>query len=170
MPSRNRAPISGIALPSGLTEIGGGTFRHCDGLTEITVPDGVTKIGNRAFADCANLKTVIVPDSVVSIDTLAFDSSPHAAIACYSSSHAESWAAGKRIPVLLLDARNDPAGDANGDGTADMKDVLTILRFVRGMEASVPLYPADVNGDLAVDVRDAGLLLQFVCGWNTDLR
>ena len=60
-------------IPDGVTNIGGGAFFGCDGLTGVTIPNGVTSIGFEAFDGCRSLTSITIPDSVTSIGDLAFD-------------------------------------------------------------------------------------------------
>jgi len=51
----NRASITSVVLPNGVTSIGQSAFRDCSGLTSVTIPDSVTSIGYCAFSDCEDL-------------------------------------------------------------------------------------------------------------------
>lgn len=54
-------------------------------------------------------------------------------------------------------------GDANGDGTHDVSDPVTILRWLfSGSQPSVPLDALDVNDDGSIDVSDAVYNLSFL--------
>ena len=61
-----------VAIPEGVTEIGGGAFRDCTSLTEITIPNGVTEIGWYAFSGCRSLASITIPNSVTYIVGQAF--------------------------------------------------------------------------------------------------
>ena len=45
----NRSDLTKVIIPSGVTEIGFGAFRDCEGLTSVVIPDSMTKIGVDAF-------------------------------------------------------------------------------------------------------------------------
>lgn len=86
--------LSGVTLPSNLTEIPESCFKTCIKLTSIelpstlqtigreafyrtafrsiTIPDSVTEIGLYAFGDCRNLTSVTLPSSLQVIDSYAF--------------------------------------------------------------------------------------------------
>ena len=64
--------LSSITIPSGITEIGNGTFENCQGLTNITLPDNITSIGSSAFAYCTSLSSITIPSGVTSIGYNAF--------------------------------------------------------------------------------------------------
>ena len=70
--SANRNRLVSAVLPEGLTEIDGGAFQNCTGLTSITIPDSVINIGESAFSGCTGLTGVTIPDSVTSIGGSAF--------------------------------------------------------------------------------------------------
>lgn len=53
-----------------LTTIGEGTFRACDGLTEITLPDSLTTIKRVAFYQSINLKKVVLGSEKSRLTTL----------------------------------------------------------------------------------------------------
>lgn len=91
----DRAKITKVILPEGVTSIGNNAFTRCSSLTEIVFPSTlkeigssaffsctslvntnledtqVSKIGTQAFAYCYNLE-IIIPTSVVQIETSAF--------------------------------------------------------------------------------------------------
>ncbi|MBR3289185.1 MAG: dockerin type I repeat-containing protein [Clostridia bacterium] len=60
-------------------------------------------------------------------------------------------------------------GDANHDGSVDMKDALLIRRFIAHLEDSIDEVAADTNGDGAVDMKDLLLLRQFIAHWDVTL-
>ena len=51
-------PGESFTIPSSVTQIGGGAFGGCIGLTEVTIPSSVTEIGGSAFEGCSGLKEV----------------------------------------------------------------------------------------------------------------
>jgi len=55
----DRAELTGLAIPDGVTSIGICAFYGCENLKSLTIPDSVTYIGEYAFEDCA-LDTVCV--------------------------------------------------------------------------------------------------------------
>ena len=64
--------LTGVAIPDGVTSIGGSAFEGCKKLTSVTIPGSVTSIGYRAFDGCTKLKSVTIMDGVTSIDDWAF--------------------------------------------------------------------------------------------------
>ena len=60
-------------------------------------------------------------------------------------------------------------GDADGDGELTMKDVLTIRKYVVGMEVEIDLEAADADGDGEITMKDARLVCRTICrGGNAD--
>ncbi len=63
--------ITNISFPTGLTEIGWGSFQSCKSLVEkMVIPDGVSKIGAYAFF-WSSIKEIYIPASVVEIEAYA---------------------------------------------------------------------------------------------------
>lgn len=62
-----------VTIPKGVTEIGGGAFSECAGLTSITIPNGVTRIGSGAFSGCTGLTGITIPASVAFIGGWMFE-------------------------------------------------------------------------------------------------
>ena len=61
-------------------------------------------------------------------------------------------------------------GDANGDNTVNMKDVLTIRKYVAGIATSIDLVAADTNGDGVVNMKDVLTVRKFVAGIIKDIN
>ncbi|MBQ7543142.1 MAG: leucine-rich repeat protein [Clostridia bacterium] len=64
------------------------------------------------------------------------------------------------------------AGDANADGTLDMKDVVALRRFLAGgWSITVDIDSADVDGDGVLSLRDCTLISRSLAGgWNITLK
>ena len=61
-------------------------------------------------------------------------------------------------------------GDADGNGKTDAQDVLEVLRYLNGQNASLHGINGDVNADGKTDLEDAMLILQYACGWDVTLK
>ncbi|MBQ8399251.1 MAG: leucine-rich repeat domain-containing protein, partial [Clostridia bacterium] len=57
--------LSSVTLGKGLTEINNSTFDYCTALTEILIPKGIQSIGGNAFAFCRLTKVLFEEDSVL---------------------------------------------------------------------------------------------------------
>ncbi len=54
------------------------------------------------------------------------------------------------------------AGDANVDGFVNMKDILTIRKYIVGTDVTIDLDGADAFDDDVVDMKDVLVLRQFI--------
>ena len=70
---QNCTGLTGVTIPSTVTNIGDRAFQYCSGLTSVTIADGVTSIGNYAFYGCSGLTGVTVPNSVANVGAYAFE-------------------------------------------------------------------------------------------------
>ncbi len=78
-----------------------------------------------------------------------------------------AWFAGNNNDAL---PKNEHiGGDTDGDGKVDLRDVISLLRYLGGDPMFVARDAIDVNGDGKVDVADALYLLQFTVGNHDDL-
>ncbi|MBR2914015.1 MAG: leucine-rich repeat domain-containing protein, partial [Oscillospiraceae bacterium] len=67
-----RASITAVVLPDGLTSIGNYAFQGMTNLESITLPEGLTTIGENAFSVCTGLKEVEFPEGLTTIGVRAF--------------------------------------------------------------------------------------------------
>ena len=70
---------------------------------------------------------------------------------------------------VTVNIRKFTPGDANGDGTVDLRDATRLLQFFADWDVTVEQDAADVNGDGEVDLRDVTRLLQYFAGWDVSL-
>lgn len=64
--------ITGVNLPSGLTNIYDNAFEGCTGLTSIDFPETMKYIGTRAFSGCSGISSILIPENVTFIGSYAF--------------------------------------------------------------------------------------------------
>ena len=64
--------LSGLQLPSGVTEIGQAAFNGCRALKEITIPNGVTELKTLTFGTCTSLQNIILPEGLQTIGDKVF--------------------------------------------------------------------------------------------------
>ncbi len=62
------------------------------------------------------------------------------------------------------------AGDVNGDGKVDGRDLLRLARFLAGQNVEINEKASDVNADGKVDGRDLLRIARFLAGQNVELR
>ncbi len=60
-------------------------------------------------------------------------------------------------------------GDANGDGTINIRDVALLQQYITGWEVTLNEANADANGDGTINIRDVALLQQYITGWDVTL-
>jgi len=70
-----------------------------------------------------------------------------------------------------VEITNNVPGDANKDGSIDLKDVVLIRRWIAGgFNAVICEANADVNGDNVVDLKDVAILRRYLSGgWDVEL-
>ena len=149
------ADSSEYEIPGTVKRIEAGAFKGSRNLMHVHVPYSVTDIGENAFAEC---------------DALSY-------LCCdIAGSRAETYAADNAIPFLYCDGHKSPsgiAGDANGDGSIDLKDVILMRRYLAGGWDNIMIYGrfADVDADNAITLQDVVLIARFLAGgWNILLQ
>lgn len=68
------------------------------------------------------------------------------------------------IPIL-----QHLAGDINGDGKVNARDVTRLLQYLAEWDVDVVETALDVNGDGKVNVRDVTTLKQYIAGWDVEI-
>jgi len=73
---------------------------------------------------------------------------------------------GCSIVYHLIEAGNIPcgSGDANGDGTVDVKDIAAIVNYLMGNNTGFNADEADVNGDGTVNAADIVKIVNMIMG------
>ena len=136
-------------------------FKGCSSLNSVTLNNSVEEICSYAFANCTSLSEIIIPKSVTAIDSTAFDNDDDIVIQCYRDSYAEQFAKENNIEFELLDPI---LGDANFDGSVDVRDVTAIQKYKAGLTklTRTGIRAADVTGDEEVSVRDATQIQRYL--------
>ncbi len=152
-------------------------FENCKSLKDITIPASITKIRDLAFMNCENLESITfngkVPPYVYSkafvtgkqdingqIPTGSLSSYESAFKKCNDYNKANGYGIIKfetygPEPVL--------AGDANGDGVVDDKDIPYVGKRIFSVVDIDSLTKADdVNGDGVVDISDITMLVNIL--------
>ena len=78
---------------------------------------------------------------------------------------AQQAAAANVLTPFLQKVLYSTAGDANGDGSANLKDVLALVQNALGSKVTLGEM-ADISLDGKVDLKDAALTAQVIAGWN----
>ena len=64
--------LTSVTIPNSVTSIGMYAFSRCSGLTSVTIPNSVTSIGDGTFENCSGLTSLTIPNSIMSIGEDAF--------------------------------------------------------------------------------------------------
>lgn len=151
-------------------------YPNADPRTEYVIPDSVACVGNYYdFFCCTNLERVHIPSCVTFINCNAFTGCTSLSLICSDAANDElEWIAEENgIEFRVCEGHSvRVAGDANGDGVLDLKDVIRIRRFLAGgWNVTLIESAADVNADGAVTLQDAVLILRSLAGgWDVTLQ
>ena len=184
--------LADVRLSNSLLKIGDYAFDDCSALTEVQLPDTLAELGHFAFY-CCGLKTIRLPESLKWIGKNALNCSflkevwfegsapaneglspdgtwstlPYMATAYYPAGD-ESWTEEVRksfgngvtwvpyVPVVR--------GDANGDGAANILDIVRLRKCLAGVQVEVELSTADLNGDGVISPLDLMQLRKLLVG------
>lgn len=181
--------IQKIELPASLESIGEYAFNNCQNLQEVTIPNKEIKIENRAFYNCPKLNTVTIPAKVKEIGKNAFgyqgnifdeedyeygeeNSIQDFKITGYSNTAAETYAKENGFEFISL-GKQILTGDANQDGTVNIKDVTYLQMHIAGNkntdgsplidETNKQLFDSiDMNNDGKLTVNDVTALQTYL--------
>ncbi len=170
-----------IELPDGITSIGQSTFWNCASLESIEIPDSVTSIGATAFYGCASLTSI----SILNPDCDIFDSDStinngyddnkdyyfNGTIYGYENSTALQYANkyGFKLESLGEKPITHIKGDANNDGTLNIRDAAFIaIACAKGQYDDIPQW-ADYNDDGKRNIRDAAAIAIYCAKRSADL-
>lgn len=181
--------IQKIELPASLESIGGYAFNNCQNLQEVTIPNKEIKIDNRAFYNCPELNTVTIPAKVKEIGKNAFgyqgnifdeedyeygeeNSIQNFKITGYLNTAAETYAKENGFEFISL-GEQILIGDANQDGTVNIKDVTYLQMHIAGNkntdgsplidETNKQLFDSiDMNNDGKLTVNDVTALQTYL--------
>ena len=155
-------------IPASVTAIGGYAFYECTGLTSVTIGNEVTAIEDYAFANCKGLTSITVENETpITITHKAFLNVDKAACTLYvpagtksAYESAEGW---KEFENIEETAPDYIIGDANGDGSVDIGDVIAILNSMAGkVSENFNELAADANDDDEIDIGDVIAVLNIM--------
>lgn len=181
--------IQKIELPASLESIGEYAFNDCQNLQKVTIPNKEVNINNRAFYNCPKLNTVTIPAKVKEIGKNAFgyqgnifdeedyeygeeNSIQDFKITGYSNTAAETYAKENGFEFISL-GEQILTGDANQDGTVNIKDVTYLQMHIAGNkntdgsplidETNKQLFDSiDMNNDGKLTVNDVTALQTYL--------
>ena len=136
-------------------------FNGCELLSSVTINNSVKRIESYAFADCTNLKYIELSKNIESIAKSSFMNDEDLIIGCYKDSYSLEYAKSYNINYIILDPEK---GDANSDGSVDVRDVTAIQKYKAGLTklTRTGIRAADVTGDGEVSVRDATQIQRYL--------
>lgn len=155
-------------IPASVTAIGGYAFYECTGLTSVTIGNEVIAIDDYAFANCKGLTSITVENETpISISHKVFLNVDKSACTLYvpagsksAYENTEGWKEFENIEETVLDY---VIGDANGDSSVDIGDVIAILNFMVGtISENFDELAADANGDDEIDIGDVIAVLNIM--------
>lgn len=187
----NKKTIKTIIIGEGVEKIAVNAFCTYDSVLEkIYLPGTLKEIDAHAFEDCNNLHDYYFDGrGELTVNGNPFDVAYSADwtmnFHVYRGSGAEKYALDynqwiddnpqsifnnkKKINIIY---REDEMlyGDANRDGSVDIRDVGVIQRYIcKWDNIDIDLTAADVNLDGVVNVRDVGIIQRYICKWNITL-
>ena len=93
-----------------------------------------------------------------------FDIIPSYGMSSFSTSSGDCvYPAAVTGSVTVVD-KIDYYGDANSDGSVDIKDILILRKFISGADVEIDMNLADVDGDGAVGFRDILYIRRYIAG------
>jgi len=71
------------------------------------------------------------------------------------------------VVITIESGKKLVAGDTNNDTNVNLKDLITLSRYVAGWQNTDAYVPAlDINGDNVIDLDDVNVLARYLAGWN----
>lgn len=172
------AALKSAVLPDTVSLIGWDAFSYCRLLESIVIPDGVESVGGFAFCGCESLKTLKIGAGVTKIGFGAFENCTDISDVYYPLKKTD------RAKITLLSGNSAlknafwhyengeagiKAGDINGDGQTDNKDLTRLFQYLSGWDVAVQTSAPDTNADGEEDNKDLTRLFQHLSGWDADI-
>lgn len=175
--------LAEASIGDGVTSLGDCVFYKCFSLKRVTLGDGLRELGENLFYGNEALESVGIGRGVSFIDGTAFARCTSLCTIDYAGGAGE-WAAidnrvsDGRMSALTVNfgveapagaasegsaASGALAGDVNGDGKFNAKDVSALMTFLVGSApAAFVASAADVDGDGKVNSKDVTVLMKFL--------
>lgn len=173
------ANLKTVNFAEGIQTIGEEAFSDC-GLTSLVLPESLKELEYRAFITCNSLPKVSVrnDDMIIGAESLGYKNTflptgqymsvyvlsvrNDFIIECREGSTAEAYAKANEQVVQLGEA-----GDANGDLTVDITDVILLSRFAAEDKSAPQMTEAakklcDMNNDGKTNAEDVSLILRKI--------
>lgn len=174
----NCSSLKSVKLSNSIRKISQGAFMGCSSLTNISIPNNVNTIEASAFLACTSLKSITIPASVTEIkrQPLGYDyldaKIEDFKIYGYKNTAAETYAKENGFEFISL-GEQILTGDANQDGTVNIKDVTYLQMHIAGNkntdgsplidETNKQLFDSiDMNNDGKLTVNDVTALQTYL--------
>ena len=72
----SRTSLTGVSIPSSVSDIGRVSFLNCLGLSSLELANGVATIGDLTFFACTNLTSITIPASLTNLGMAVFVNNP----------------------------------------------------------------------------------------------
>ena len=73
------------------------------------------------------------------------------------------------VPAVAASTNNTIAGDINGDGNVNNKDLTRLFQYLSDWDVTVNEEALDVNGDNKVNNKDLTRLFQYLSDWDVEI-
>ena len=169
--------ITGVTIPSTVTEIGEYAFWGNSAITELVIPNSVQVISWASFASCESLGSLTIGNGVSTIENSSF-SGCSALTSVYVKMEnplnlpVSTWTSSDGVTNYEyvfdpLDADQTrilyvPAGSKNAYMESDWWTQGAFSEIVE--EGDAPIVPADINGDGVVTIADVTSLVNIILG------
>lgn len=137
--------------------------KHFENYKNIVILGDVVYIGNESFELNTRLKDIYIPDSVTEMGKNIFNKYSNPVIHCTNGSAAMKYALENGY-AFDAEGYEGITGDLNCDNAMNMKDVLTLRKYIAGIRTKVNINTTDVNGDGAVNIKDVLKLRKLIAG------
>ena len=182
----NCSKLKNVSIPGSVSCISRFAFSGCEALESVSLGEGVSDIDLQAFLRCSSLKEVFFPATLTEIGDLAFcyctgleqiffeGGAPRFGEDVFggviAAAYYPAW-----DPGWTEEVRQDYSGklywspwaiygDINGDGLADVLDLIRLRKFFAGEEVKLLELTADVNGDGEITTLDLIQLRKLLVG------
>ncbi|MDE5768445.1 MAG: leucine-rich repeat protein, partial [Oscillospiraceae bacterium] len=162
--------LTSIIIPNSVTSIKCAAFEGCSSLKFITIPNSVTSIERDVFRGCSSLTSITIQNPDCEIDISISEIDATAVIYGYPGSTAQAYAEKYNREFVALDGNQDTTdseilwGDANGDSTVDISDVVLMNRVYVGVDeiSNKGLTNADVDQSGKIELSDSMNVLKLL--------
>lgn len=178
--------LKDVSIPGSIGCVSSLAFSGCEALESVSLGEGVSVIDLQAFLRCSSLKEIILPATLTEIGDLAFcyctgleqilfeggapyfgqDVFGDVIAAAYYPAWDPSWTEEIRQDYSgkLYWAPWAVYGDINGDGIADLLDLVRLRKYFAGEGVALLELTADVNQDGEITTLDLIQLRKLLVG------